>query len=111
MKNSWYKMFKNLFFSKYKNIKIIFLYKDIKMINYHNMDLYLDVYIILKMNTIMGEERPFVVGIYKTIEEASEKIEKGHTIHGPYKIKCGNNILPMINSEGIITSYQTELKL
>ena len=81
------------------------------MVNCHNMDLYLEVYIILKMNTIMGEERPFVVGIYKTIEEASEKLEKGHTIHGPYKIKFDQDVLPMINSEGIITSYQAEMKV
>lgn len=79
--------------------------------NIHNMDLYLEVYIILKTNTIMGEERPLVVGIYKTIEEASGKLEKGYTIHGPYKVNCGQEVLPMINSEGIITSYQAELKL
>ena len=50
MKNSWYKMFKNLFFSKYKNIKNIFLYKELKMVNCYNMDLYLEVYVILKTN-------------------------------------------------------------
>ena len=104
-------MYKNLIFSKYKNIKIIFLYKELKMINFYNMDLYLEVYIILKMNTIMGEERPLVVGIYKTMEEASEKLEKGYTIHGPYRVNCGQDVLPMINSEGIITSYQAEIKL
>lgn len=75
------------------------------------MDLYLEVYIILKMNTIMGEERPLVIGIYKTIEEASEKLEKGYTIHGPFRVNCYNNVLPMINSEGIITSYQAELNI
>lgn len=79
--------------------------------NIHNMDLYLEVYVILKMNKIMGEERPLVVGIYRTIEEASEKLEKGNTIHGPYKVNYCGNVLPMINSEGIITSYQAELKL
>lgn len=47
------------------------------------MDLYLEVYVILKMNKIIGEERPLVIGIYKTIEEAFEKLEKDYTIHGP----------------------------
>ena len=79
--------------------------------NIHNMDLYLEVYVILKTNTIMGEETPLVIGIYKTIEEAFEKLEKGYTIHGPYRVNCGQDVLPMINSEGIITSYQAELKL
>lgn len=104
-------MLKNLIFSKYKNIKIIFLYKEIKMVYFNNMDLYLEVYVILKMNLIMGEERPFVVGIYKTIDEASEKLEKGYTVHGPYIVNCGKKVLPMINSEGIITSYQAEMKI
>ena len=81
------------------------------MVNCHNMNLYLEVYVILKTNTIMGEDRPLVVGIYKTLEEASEKLEKGYTIHGPYRVICGHDVLPMINSEGIITSYQAELKL
>ena len=75
------------------------------------MDLYLEVYVILKMNKIIGEERPLVIGIYKTIEEAFEKLEKDYTIHGHFRVNCCENVLPMINSEGIITSYQAELKL